>query len=183
VLPGASPSKIMTQVSTNISVAVTEQTAFIKVTGRAGFSRSICFKTLVKELNDRGYSNFVLDLGECATMDSTFLGSLVGIVSSFPQRHQTSTKICLQLLNPSQRIQDLLENLGVDHLFPIRQDAPPAAQPLPSEPADPGTPSKKQVSKACLEAHQHLMAVNPENIPRFKDVVEFLAEDLKKQQP
>jgi hypothetical protein len=30
-----------------------------------------------------------------------------------------------------------------------------------------------------LEAHQTLMAVNPENVIRFKDVTLFLAEDLK----
>jgi len=30
-----------------------------------------------------------------------------------------------------------------------------------------------------LEAHQTLMALNPENVARFKDVTQFLAEDLE----
>jgi hypothetical protein len=40
--------------------------------------------------------------------------------------------------------------------------------------------SKEDLSKTCLEAHQTLMAVNPDNIPKFKEVTQFLAEDLKK---
>jgi hypothetical protein len=34
-----------------------------------------------------------------------------------------------------------------------------------------------------LEAHQTLMRVNPENIPKFKNVTEFLVEDLKNLKP
>ncbi len=34
--------------------------------------------------------------------------------------------------------------------------------------------------RACLEAHQTLMDINPENVTRFKDVTKFLAEDLEK---
>ena len=170
----------MTQAVSSLAVAVTDKTAFVKVTGRADFNRSMSLKTLVKELNDRGYSEFVLDLTDCATMDSTFLGGLAGIVLSFPQRQQTATKVSLQLLNPSQRISDLLDGLGISHLFPVRQGANPVENALQSPSPQAITPSKEEISKACLEAHQNLMEVNPENIPRFKDVVQFLAEDLKK---
>jgi len=36
------------------------------------------------------------------------------------------------------------------------------------------------LTRACLEAHETLMAINPENVARFKDVAMFLAEDLAK---
>lgn len=36
------------------------------------------------------------------------------------------------------------------------------------------------MARTSLEAHQTLMKINPANIPKFKDVAEFLAEDLKK---
>ena len=41
-------------------------------------------------------------------------------------------------------------------------------------------PSRVEMSRNCLEAHEILMAINPDNIPKFKDVAKFLAEDLKK---
>jgi hypothetical protein len=40
-------------------------------------------------------------------------------------------------------------------------------------------PTHEQITRTCLEAHQTLMQVNPENATRFKDVTQFLAEDLK----
>ena len=40
-------------------------------------------------------------------------------------------------------------------------------------------PTHKEITSTSLEAHQTLMAVNPENVNRFKDVTKFLAEDLK----
>jgi hypothetical protein len=40
-------------------------------------------------------------------------------------------------------------------------------------------PTKNDLSRNCLEAHETLMQVNPENIAKFKEVTRFLAEDLK----
>ena len=39
--------------------------------------------------------------------------------------------------------------------------------------------SKEETTRACLEAHQTLMALNPGNVAKFKDLTQFLAEDLK----
>jgi hypothetical protein len=44
----------------------------------------------------------------------------------------------------------------------------------------PGSHDHKEISRTCLEAHQTLMRINPDNIAKFKDVAQFLAEDLKK---
>ena len=41
-------------------------------------------------------------------------------------------------------------------------------------------PTREEMSQTCLEAHQLLMKINPDNIPKFKDVTQFLAEDLRK---
>jgi hypothetical protein len=41
---------------------------------------------------------------------------------------------------------------------------------------------KRELTETSLEAHKALMALNPENIPRFKDLEKFLEEDLKRQE-
>ncbi len=55
---------------------------------------------------------------------------------------------------------------------------------LPSDVTDCGEPESihpthEQIARTSLDAHQTLMAMNPENVARFKDVVQFLAEDLQ----
>ena len=41
--------------------------------------------------------------------------------------------------------------------------------------------SKQTTAETMLEAHETLTALSPENAPRFKDVLEFLREDLKRK--
>lgn len=164
----------------NLVAAVANEAGFVKVIGRANVALSVQFKMLIGKLQGNGFRSFVIDLGECATMDSTFLGVLVGAVMYPAGAPPGAGAICLQLLNPNQRIADLLENLGVAHLFTMLHGANPAEAALaPSTPASVPA-SKEEISRTCLEAHQLLMAVNPKNVPKFKDVAQFLAEDLRK---
>ena len=166
-----------------MSVAVVERTAFVKIPGRASFTTSMEFKTLISELRSRGITRFVLDLGECMTMDSTFLGTLAGLAmrdADGVETAETGAKLRPELLNPNERITDLLENLGVIQLFSILHQASPCTtifEPVTNARPE---PSKEEIARTCLEAHQELMRINPENIPKFKEVARFLAEDLRK---
>jgi hypothetical protein len=89
-------------------------------------------------------------------------------------------KPVLEIYKPNERVLDLLDNLGISHFFTQIQ-CPPALSGGFNVTAPAPTPaSKEEISQTCLEAHRTLMAVNPDNIPKFKEVTQFLAEDLKK---
>jgi anti-sigma B factor antagonist len=161
-------------------VARGEGSALIKISGRATFICSADFKTLVYRLRDHGCRRFVLDLTDCQIMDSTFLGILArfGLTLS----SQTEPVGSVQVVNPSERIMGLLENLGVEHLFEVINGVPPAAEGATDlELAN--CSDKRKVTQISLEAHQTLSQLSPENAARFKDVIRFLAEDLKNQEP
>src|SRR5690349_11877168 len=59
-----------TMSSANLSVLVGKNFACIKICGRANFACSPDFKTLLSELNQKGFKHYILDLGECILMDS-----------------------------------------------------------------------------------------------------------------
>ena len=166
--------------STTLQVAVTDQAALVKISGRASFNCSVDFKTLVYELHERGYRNFVLDLAECLIIDSTFLGVLAGFGLKLAE--SPGEKPTLALLNPNQRVLDLLDNLGVAHLFCIVQGKDPLSEKCRAVQQTDRGQNKMETTRTCLEAHEILMALNPANIPRFKDVTKFIAEDLKRLQ-
>jgi anti-sigma B factor antagonist len=173
----------MTKPVPALSVAVVEHTAFIKVPGRANFNSSIDFKTLVTQLRERSFETFVLDLGECVTMDSTFLGVLSGLAlkhADDKQQRKTEEKLSIELLNPNARITDLLESLGVSHLFKVRHEECPCTALFEPVANNRPAPGKDEISQICLEAHEDLIRINPGNTPKFKDVTQFLLEDLKK---
>jgi anti-anti-sigma factor len=165
-----SPAKIM--------VAVCDQAVFIQIAGRGDFNSSLDLKKLFDELRQRGFRRFVLELGQCVMMDSTFLGLLAGEALKVCDNHNLPPTP-LELVNPNARIAEVLENLGVAHLFKITVCADPlevAYQALSHSSAK----SKAEVTRNCLEAHKTLMSLNPDNARKFKDVAEFLAEDLKR---
>ena len=165
--------------SAEILVFAGEKFVCIKIIGRANFTSSIDFKTLVNELRQKGYQYFVLDLSECLLMDSTFLGVLTGFgLKMGPDDQQTGAR-SIELFNPNPRITELLENLGVLHLFRVKHGRV-AVPECTEQTLTPINASREEVTRACLEAHETLMNISPENVSRFKEVTQFLAEDLKK---
>ena len=161
-------------------VLVDEQLACIRIIGRANFATSVDFKMLVDDLRQKGRTCFVLDLSECALMDSTFLGVLAGLGLKLRSDNGGAIQHGVELFNPSPRITELLETLGVLHLFKITQgsDAVPGASQSIEHVGS--SPSKTAMTETCLEAHRILMELSPANAARFKDVAQFLAEELKK---
>src|ERR1700733_7096727 len=105
----------MTTNAAKLLVFVSGQLACVKILGRANFTSSIDFKTLLNELIEKGFTCFVVDLSECVLMDSTFLGVIAGF--GLRMKDGEAGKWSIELLNPNVRIADLLQNLGVLHLF------------------------------------------------------------------
>ena len=164
--------------SVNLLVLVGKNFACIKIAGRANFTFSPDFKTLLAELVQKGYAHFIIDLSECVLMDSTFLG----ILSQFGLKlnpDAAASKPGIELLNANPRVTELLENLGVLHLFKITSGALELPDDVKTCKPESTNPTHEQIARTSLEAHQTLMAVNPENAARFKDVTQFLAEDLE----
>jgi len=161
-------------------VLVAQKFACIKISGRANFSSSIDFKILLNELLQKGFITFVLDLSECVLMDSTFLGVLAGFGLKMTAGQGAPGQAAIELLNPNARISELLENLGVLHLFNLKQGSLKLPEGTESLPHSAPNPTREQVTRACLDAHRTLMEINPDNVPKFKEVTQFLAEDLKK---
>ncbi|SPE54667.1 Anti-sigma-factor antagonist [Verrucomicrobia bacterium] len=170
----------MTTPSAKMWVLVGNQFACIRIVGRANFNSSIDFRTLVNELREKGCQYFVLDLSECVLMDSTFLGVLAGFGLKMRPVGKDNGHQAIELRNPNGRISELLENLGVLHLFHVTQGPISANDPTAVCVPASAPPSKQEVTRACLEAHQTLMEVHPDNVSKFKEVTQFLAEDLKK---
>lgn len=166
----------------NLTILTGKKFACIRITGRANFTLSIDFKMLVTELCQRGYSYFVIELSECTLMDSTFLGVLAGFGLKMNPSDGGTQSHQVELQNPNARITELLETLGVLHLFKITRGPLAAPEAVIACSPEPAHPSRAEFTQACLEAHRTLMEINPANVARFKDVAKFLAEDLQKQQ-
>jgi anti-anti-sigma factor len=159
-----------------ILVARNANLGFVKVVGRGSFQNSGCLKAFYQQLLKDGVNRFVVDLDACSYLDSTFLGILLGLGLKLKEAGNG----LLHILNASPRNLELLKNLGLDRL--INVDAKRvelngiAEKPLQEVPCP--LPTRTEAAPTILEAHETLMEFDPRNVPKFKDVVEFLREDL-----
>jgi anti-sigma B factor antagonist len=164
----------------NLAVWVDDGFACVKIAGRAGCACSVDFRTLILGLRDKGWRRFLLDLTECQLMDSTFLGVLAGLGLRFSEETGPPPLPTIELLNPSERVSGLLENLGVAPLFRIANGAAIATGDLRPISLEPCHPDRGEHQRTALAAHQLLIQLDPKNGAKFKDVCKFLEEDLRK---
>lgn len=159
-----------------ILVARSANLGFIKVVGRGSFQNSGCLKAFYLQLLKEGITRFVVDLNACTYLDSTFLGILLGLGLKLKEAGNG----LLHILNASPRNLELLKNLGLDRLIQIdgkHTDLNGVAEKQLEEMPCP-VPTRAEAAPTILEAHEALMDFDPRNVPKFKDVVEFLREDL-----
>lgn len=164
-------------------VAIVHQHAFVRVQGRGSFKVSTALKQFALGAFDEGAQALVLDMAECVGMDSTFMGILAGLSTRLKQKDGGT----LYLINLTERTRGLLATLGLDRLV-----VPCMAGETPAELAevltrfrhlaalDTTAPSQQVTAETMLEAHEKLVELAPENLPKFKDVLTYLREDLKK---
>jgi anti-sigma B factor antagonist len=150
-----------------------------RVCGRANFAASPDFKALVETMERRGFRQFALDLKDCQIMDSTFVGILASLGGRMEEAGGGSF---VELANPNERVAELLDNLGIADLFHMsRRDFSGLAAEQQVDCSAEGH-TKAEMSRTSLDAHEKLMELNPDNVAKFKDVTEFLAEDLKRME-
>lgn len=159
----------------SILVGTALKTVWIRVEGKGSFLNSTGLKEFAKEMTNRGYREFVVDLKSCPVMDSTFMGTLAGISLRLKEIGQGQ----LQVINLNDRNRDLLTNLGLDRLFTIDQrPVAPISQEAAQQPLEPVPTDKVAQAQTMLEAHEACVEANPENAAKFKDVLEYLKQDL-----
>ncbi len=170
----------MTTPAAKILVYAGAEFACVKISGHANFTFSLNFRTLVTELLQKGYNYFLIDLSDCRLMDSTFIGVLAGIGLKLAGGEARNGNGEVELLSPNPRISELLDHLGVLSLFKVSRGSCDWAEAKEACLPEPAASSRVELKRACLEAHQTLMSLNPANAAKFKDITQFLAEDLKK---
>jgi anti-sigma B factor antagonist len=158
----------------SILVGLTNKIVWVRVEGKGSFLNSAGVKDFAKEMINRGHREFVVDLKNCPVMDSTFMGTLAGVALRLRELGQGH----LNVINLNERNEDLLNNLGLNQLFTID----PAGLKEGAAPAcaleTPAKPDQATQAETMLEAHQALVVAAPENLTKFKDVLDYLKQDL-----
>jgi anti-anti-sigma regulatory factor len=153
----------------------------IRVKGRGNFANSFELKRIAEVMFERrakGAIRFVVDLAECETMDSTFMGQLASI--GLRQRREAPRP--LVVVNPNAQNQRLMSTLGLSHFTEVHM-AKDAPMPFPEEFCAPTVQPLDRVDQILhmIEAHKVLCESDTGNQVRFESVLRYLNESLEKE--
>ena len=157
----------------SILVGVNGPAVWVRVEGKGNFLNSGSLKEFAQEMVNRGYREFVVDLEHCAMMDSTFMGTLAAVALRLREIGQGH----LHVVHCGERSLELLSGLGLDQIFDIHSNGATAPECREMN-ENAAAPRKKETTETMLEAHEALCDAAPENLSRFKDVLEYLKQDL-----
>ena len=167
-----------------LMVAVQGVYALVKIAGRGTFKLAPSLKRFCAAAQKRGCREIVFDMEDCMGMDSTFMGVLAG-VAMWPLPGIGRGHVAV--LNLTPKTHAMLVALGLDRLLACyeRDEVPPdfkarLADALHLEGLDWNDADDKRLSlDTMLQAHQHLVQAEPENLARFRDVLTYLDQELR----
>jgi serine phosphatase RsbU (regulator of sigma subunit)/anti-anti-sigma regulatory factor len=147
---------------------------FLEIRGRGAWTEADAFHETAEGILETGRPLTVL-LGECAHLDSTFLGTIHELVS----HHASSDVGSIELAEVSPSVRHEFEEMGMESvLSAVREgpvEPPDDMQPLTSDRSG-GSDSRLRV----LRAHEALASLSARNEERFLAVVETLRSELEK---
>ena len=161
-----------------IAIAINGESGGIRISGRANATCSVAFRDVMEHLREHGARKIFLYLRQCLLMDSTFLGVLA---QQGGETYHAGRKdgLSIFLVSPSERVRNMIENLGILDEFQLVPTEPDLAFDFhvvnPTPDCD-----LREYTRTSLEAHQTLIDLNHDNLSRFKEVTSLLSRDLKK---
>ncbi|NCD32376.1 MAG: anti-sigma factor antagonist [Spartobacteria bacterium] len=154
--------------------------AYITVKQRGSFRVGHILKQFAVAAIDANVTTLIFDMQECKGLDSTFMGVLAGLSG---RAGKSGGRVIL--IHVSPHINALLSTLGLDTLVQIhlQNEVPneirriiPACDQQLNEIK--GETSQLDSSRTMLDAHQTLVEMIPENLAKFKDVLELMKADM-----
>ena len=154
----------------------------IRVTGRATHTQSPALRYVFDQTQKaQPPSRYIVDLDQCTTMDSTFMGTLASI--GLHQRKHAGKPLIVT--NVQDHVRDLLNILGLKYILEIRPGCTNLTRGLTEEPFQAAAcpePSRIERILMMIEAHERLVDIDSRNELQFKGVLKNLRESLTREQ-
>ena len=151
---------------------------FTKVNGRASYLNCAPLKEFLHGQVAGGCRRLAFDFEGCSSMDSTFLGTLVGVALEL---RKTDPPGSVALLRLGERNLDVVRNLGIHRLVSVEADDS-AMNFGGVAKAIEANGDRAQVDEELIcEAHKRLSELNEKNARLFQDVVGFLEQHQEEE--
>lgn len=167
----------MSTATSQLSFATGPELVCFRVRGKPTLDLSGHLRQAADRLISAGHPYVVIDLSACPSVDSTFVGVLLYLTKAVQKATPPGR---VTLIEVGELVRHQLDSLGVLDRFDLaarRGDA------LHYEEVALTPTSKAQTARLSLAAHRDLIEANAANAAKFRDVVEYLEQDLRRLEP
>ncbi len=148
---------------------------YLRVHGLASMNNCLCVRNFLEEAIRSGQSFIVVDLGDCSSMDSTFMGVLAGAATS----EHKGEPVSVAVVNANEECLKEMESVGLHELIMVEPKSfeVPALDFVRLD----EQPSEARRLAMIHAAHQKLVSLSDKNERLFGPIVAVLAEDMKRR--
>lgn len=161
-----------------VEVAKVSGAVYAKVVGLGNFNNAGPLREYMEAALNNGIRGVVIDLAQCTGLDSTFMGTLIGLRDYEVSGDQ---KPCVTVVNATPITLRAMTSLGLPKMLHVKTDPvdPPATQ---LERLREGWQDRRGRTKLVYEAHKHLVKNDKENEARFAPFLAALVKEAREHQ-
>ena len=157
-----------------VEVARAGQTIIVRVNGLGNMANALPFWDLAEQELEKGADTFAVDLFACTGMDSTFMGTIVGVARALGELERGK----LTVLNPSQVCASLLEMVGADRFVEISNLSLEPELEMQRLPNVRGSVEARL--RLIRRAHERLVEIDKRNQEKFGPFLKALVAELER---
>jgi hypothetical protein len=159
-----------------LEVARVEDTVYARVIGLGVASVGIDFWDFTEEMVRQGFRRFIVDLSHCRSMDSTFMGVLVGIAES----PEVTRDDAILVINPSDHHLKLMEGLGLPKIISIK-DGKTGLPDIEMKRLESFPRTAEERIRRIRDVHVKLVALDERNQEKFRSFLKILNQELQEK--
>ncbi len=157
---------------TQFQVHTSTDADFLRVFDKVSYLTCDPVRRLFEQRLEQGQNSFIIDFEHCVSVDSTFLGILVGLAIKLGKQSPPGK---LALINLRGRNLETVKNLGIHKIAEICSNKITDNTSLEELKTLKG--DKKASQETIYQAHKFLMELNDKNLKMFSDVVSYLEQN------
>lgn len=164
-----------------IEVARHKDTVYARVVGLGNFNNAGPFREFVDAMIQSGARTVVIDMAQCAGLDSTFMGTMIGFMTcplskgeEAASLHESAVKV--MVVNQTPATKRAMESLGLPAILSIK-DEPVSVPALQLERLREDWLDENKRVRLIKQAHEHLVALDKSNESKFGPFLKLLLKD------
>jgi len=162
--------------SAPFQIARSQDAIYVRVTGLGSMHNASALDAFAEREIEEGAQQFILDLSDCTGVDSTFMGTLLGLSNRV---RELDAGAGIALINVDDHARKQLSSVGVDAFVTLVPGETPLPRKLKLTELSTEPVSDRERLKLMVRAHKDLVSADSRNEAKFGAFLSAIVAELE----